>query len=168
VNLQVDPGRTLMITAVDPEGKPLGGTTVRGLTDGGGPEIGEESPRFEVRSLDPSKPRNVVVKHEGRKLVGLVELKGDEPGPITVRLEPWGTITGRIVNDDGNPRGGLKVASVPVGRDGRFRFEGLVPGRKYEASAAQGYQGIGNVYRDVIVGSGEVKDLGDLKVVTPR
>ena len=168
VDLQVDPGRTLVVTAVDPEGKPIGGTTVRGLTDGGGREIKEESPSFEVRSLDPSKPRNVVVKHEGRKLVGLVQLKGDEPGPITVRLEPWGTITGRIVDDDGNPRGGLNVASVPVGRDGRFRFEGMVPGHKYEASAAQGYRGIGTLYRDVIVGPGEVKDLGDLKVIPPR
>jgi hypothetical protein len=165
VDLQVDPGRTLVVTAVDPEGQQIGGTSVRGLTDGGGREINEESPSFAVRSLDPSKPRNVIVKHEGRKLVGLIELKGDEPGPISVRLQPWGTICGRIVDDDGNPRGGLKVASEPIGRDGRFRFEGLVPGRKYEASAAQGYRGIGNVYRDVIVGPGEVKDLGDRKVV---
>ena len=36
VDLQVDPGRTLTVTAVDPEGKPIGGTKALGLTDVGG------------------------------------------------------------------------------------------------------------------------------------
>ena len=105
MDLQVDPGRTLTLTAVDPEGKPIGGTKAFGLTDMGGGEYEQESPSFEVRSLDPAKPRRVRITHAGRKLVGSVELKGDETSPITVRLQPWGTIIGRIVDDDGNPRG---------------------------------------------------------------
>ena len=39
----------------------------------------------------------------GRKLIGSVYLKGDETGTLTVRLQPWGTILGRIVNDEGQP-----------------------------------------------------------------
>jgi hypothetical protein len=168
VDLQVDPGRTLTLTAVDPDGKPIGGTKAFGLTDMGGGEYEQESPSFEVRSLDPAKPRRVRITHAGRKLVGSVELTGDETSPITVRLQPWGTITGRIVDDDGNPRGRLEVGGVPIGRDGRFRIEGLVPGLKHEASAMRGFRGIGNVYRDVTVGPGEVKDLGDVKVIPPK
>ena len=33
MDLQVDPGRTLTVTVVDPEGKPVGGTMAIGLTD---------------------------------------------------------------------------------------------------------------------------------------
>ncbi|HKI17512.1 MAG TPA: sigma-70 family RNA polymerase sigma factor, partial [Isosphaeraceae bacterium] len=78
VDLQVDPGRTLTVTAVDPEGKPIGGTKARGLTDLGGFDYEQESPSFEVHSLDPSKPRRVRITHAGRKLAGSVDLKGNE------------------------------------------------------------------------------------------
>jgi protocatechuate 3,4-dioxygenase beta subunit len=126
VDLQVDPGRTLTVTAVDPEGRPIGGSKVVGLTDSfGGGEYEQDSPTFEVRALDPSRPRRVTITHAGRKLVGSIDLKGDEAGPMTVRLQPWGTITGRIVDDDGLPRGGLEVYGTRIGRDGRFRIEGL-------------------------------------------
>jgi RNA polymerase sigma factor (sigma-70 family) len=169
VDLQVDPGRTLTVTAVDPEGRPIGGTKATGLTDllGSGP-YEQVSPTFEVRALDPSRPRRVTVSHAGRKLAGSIDLKGGETGPMTVRLQPWGTITGRIVDDDGQPRGGLELFGIRIGRDGRFRIEGLVPGRKYEASAVEGFRGIGKVFRDVTVAPGETKDLGDLKVIPSK
>ena len=92
----------------------------------------------------------MTVTHAGRKLIGSVYLKGDETGPLTLRLQPYGTITGRIVDDDGRPRGGLGLIStggsrpdqpaeqgvlpggnvgdgIRIGRDGRFRVEGLAP-----------------------------------------
>ena len=54
-----------------------------------------------------------------------------------------------------------------MGRDGHFRIEGLVSGLKYGAGAVEGNMYRGGVFKDVIVASGEVKNLGDLKVV-PR
>ena len=98
----------------------------------------------------------MTITHAGRKLIGSVYLKGDEAGPLTLRLQPWGTITGRIVDEDGQPRGGSGSqhlaasfrsgpptrascraatvgAGIQTGRDGRFRVEGLVPGLKYGA-----------------------------------
>jgi protocatechuate 3,4-dioxygenase beta subunit len=192
LDLQVDPGRSLTVNAIDPEGQPISGTNVSGLTDlffAG--EYEQDSPTIEVRALDPSKPRRVTITHARRKLVGSVYLKGAETGALTLRLQPWGTITGRIVDDDGRPRGGLALISllgifprppadqgvlpgstsspgIPIGRDGRFRIEGLVPGLKYGGSAEEGSTFIGNVFQDVIVAPGEVKDLGDLKVIPPR
>ena len=170
VDLQVDPGRTLTIQVVDPEGKPIGGTKASG--------VGELLLDTRIRSgiahdRDP-RPRSVetprvTITHAGRKLVGSVYLKGDETGPLTVRLQPWGTITGRIVDDDGKPRGGLGLMerrrlrsrppskaccraatgrSVRIGRDGRFRIEGLVPGLKYGAMRiGRGHDPVGECSR---------------------
>ncbi len=189
LDLQVDPGRSLTIHAVDPEGHPLGAVTASGLTDlFSSIAYEQDAPTIEVHALDPSKPRRVTLIHEGRKLVGAVYLTGDEAGPLTVRLQPSGTVAGRIVDEDGRPRAGLALSNLGgiypepppdrailpesrsgaghlVGRDGRFRIEGLIPGLKYEAGAVQGNFGQGEVFRDLIVAPGEVKDLGDVKVV---
>ena len=187
LDLQVDPGRSLIIQAVDPEGRPLGGTRASGLADlSWAFAYEQDSPAIEVHALDPSRPRRVTLTHEGRKLAGSVYLKGDEVGPLTVRLQASGTVIGRIVDNEGRPRGGLELhnldsfnaepppdrAMLPegdskpgmvVGRNGRFRVEGLIPGLKYGARATRGLVGLGAVFRDVTVAPGEVKDLGDLK-----
>ena len=189
MDLQVDPGRSLTIHVEDPEGRPLGGTKASGLTDlFGSIPYPQESPAIEVRALDTSKPRRVTITHEGRKLVASLYLKGDEAGPMTVRLRPWGVVTGRVVDDEGQPRGPLSLGNIGgiyprppadrgllpesssspgilVDRNGRFRIEGLVPGLKYGASAVEGIMYRGNLFRDVTITSGEVKDLGDLKAV---
>jgi protocatechuate 3,4-dioxygenase beta subunit len=188
LDLQVDPGRSLTIEAVDPEGRPLAGTKASGLTDlFSTTEYEQDSPTIEVHGLDPSRPRRVTLTHEGRNLVASLHLKGDEAGPLTVRLQPAGAVTGRIVDDDGRPRGGLSLnnlggiypepppdrgilpegTSSPgllVGRDGRFRVAGLIPGLKYGAMAIRGNFGLGVVFRDLTVAPGEVKDLGDLRI----
>ena len=131
----------------------------------------------------------MTISHDGRKLAGSVYLKGDEAGPLTVRLQPWGTITGRIVDVDGQPRDGVWIGSpygddpqrgdlgdlpmsdgrspIRTGRDGRFRVEGFVPGVKYGAYALEmpNRKILGDIFRDLTVAPGEVKDLGDVKPV---
>jgi RNA polymerase sigma factor (sigma-70 family) len=188
LDLQVDPGRTVAIHALDPEGRPIGGISVRGIGElFATGETERSSPTFEVHALDPSKPRRVTITHDERKLIGSVYLKGDEAGPITIQLQPWGTVVGRIVHDDGRPRGGVRLSSaggsnppnqdlvgilprgdwnggIPVGRDGRFRVEGLVPGLKYSGTLTDKFVLSGNLFGDVTVTAGEVKDLGDLKM----
>jgi hypothetical protein len=186
VDLQVDPGRPITLHVVDPEGRPLGGTRAMGLGPRDHRDDEQQSPTLEVRALEPGQPRRVTITHEGRKLIGSVYLKGDEAGPMTVRLQPWGTLTGRIVDEEGRPRGGVSLNTLfaylidrqprtdrgtlpglPIGRDGRFRVEKPVPGLKYGGGASEGYMYRGNLFRDVVLAPGEVRDLGDLKVV-PR
>jgi DNA-directed RNA polymerase specialized sigma24 family protein/protocatechuate 3,4-dioxygenase beta subunit len=191
LNLEVDPGRTLAISVVDPDGKPVSGTMTTGLTDLFPTlEYVQESPTIEIHALDPSKPRRVTITHAARKLVGFIHLKGDETGSRTIRLQPWGTITGRIVDDEGQPRAGLALSNlggiypeppadagilpngnsspgIIIGRDGRFQVEGLVPGLKYGASAIEGFMYRGEVFKNLKVAPGEVRSLGDLKLVVP-
>jgi RNA polymerase sigma factor (sigma-70 family) len=187
LDLQVDPGRTVMVTAVDPDGKPIGGTKAKGVTDlfSNAIEYDQESPTFKINALDPSKPRRVIITHAGRKLIGTAYLKGDEASPVTIRLQPWGVVTGRVV-DDAQPLKGLSMMSAGgvfpkrpdvqgilpgdglIGSDGRFRVEGLVPGLKYGASASDQKALFGELFHDQTVAPGEVKDLGDLKVVPPK
>jgi RNA polymerase sigma factor (sigma-70 family) len=191
VDLQVDPGRSLEVAIVDPEGRPIGGTRASGLRDlFPGTFSPQEATTLQVRSLASGKPRRVTVTHSGRRLIGSIYLKGDETGPLTLRLQPWGEVAGRVVDDEGRPRKDLSLSSLggiypdrpevsgvlpvsttgigiglPVGSDGRFRVEGLIPGLKYGASAIRGFMGLGELFRDVTLAPGEFKELGDLKVI---
>jgi RNA polymerase sigma factor (sigma-70 family) len=192
LDLQADPGRSVPCEVVDPDGAPLGDTKVKGQKElfQTGP-MPQASSRFMVYALDPSEPRRVVVMHEGRKLIGTAFLKGNEVGPIVIKLQPWGSVAGRIVDDEGRPRKGMFISSpggstnkhpethdilpgsdwnqgVRVGDDGRFLVEGLVPGLKYGATARAGFEAFGGLFVDVTVAAGEAKDLGDLKVQPPK
>ena len=195
VDLPLDPGRSVAIRVVDPQGRSLGGTKAFSKGYLVWPRgVDQESTSFEVHDLDPTQSRRMTLTHADRKLAGTVLLKGGEPGPATVRLAPWGTLAGRIVDDEGQPRkdigfmssdrltardskpgdaddrGTLPAGMARVPDDGRFRIEGLVPGLKYGAYAIERGRGLGYVFRDAIVAPGEVKDLGDLKIqpASPR
>ena len=190
VDLQADPGRVVVLNVIDADGKPVGGTTATGLTElYSEEEFRQDSPLIQIYGVDPSKPRRVTISHAARKLAGSVFLKGNETGSLSVRLQNWGTITGRIVDSGGKPRGGLTLQSksgvvpsaeegtlpgcmplhamspgIPIGTDGKFRIEGLVPGLKYSAWGWRAMRPQCDVFDGVTVDSGAAKDLGDLKV----
>ncbi len=118
-------------------------------------------------------------------------MKGTEAGPVTIALQPWGSVAGRIVDDEGQPRKAMFISSpggsenkhpethdivpgsdwnngIRVGDDGRFSIEALVPGLKFSATARTGFEAFGDLFVDVTVGPGEARNLGDLKVQPPR
>ena len=85
-------------------------------------------------------------------------------------------LTGRIVDADGQPwgvEGEIDLhplgQDARVGKDGRFRSEGLIPVKPYTVMIREKDSEDGMfthfVVEDVTVGPGEVKDLGD---VVPR
>ena len=45
-----------------------------------------------------------------KNLTAVVVARGDENGPLTVRLQPAGTVTGRLLDDDGQPRRGVRIS----------------------------------------------------------
>jgi len=110
-----------------------------------------------------------------------VLFRGDEPMPVTVRLQRCATLTGRIVDEEGQPRPGLQLTGDIRGgqlnlregwfgflwgttdKDGRFRIEGVTPGVKVGLSTQKGAAITGRLIQELTPRAGEVKDLGDLK-----
>ena len=192
LDLQLDPGRMIEVTPVDPQGIPVAQTTAAGVVDlHPSSEYPQPGPVIKVHGLDPSRPRRLTVRHAGRGLIGSIYLRGDELGPLTLQLQPSGTIAGRLVDRDGRPRGGVGIIStggsnpsrpaeqgilpggdhgggIRIGPDGTFRVEGLVPGLKYGGEAAEGFSGLGSLFQNVTVAPGEVKSLGDLEAISPK
>jgi hypothetical protein len=145
--------------------------------------------RFEIDGYKHDKPRTLLFIQRSRKLAGSLVLKGTLKGPLSVRLEPWGAVTGRLIGDDGKPLPGVVITDMqrrlppqeivnglPTGefirtdQEGRFHIDGLAPGFSYEIDVIPPPpKGIAAPYvqhlaSGVIVKSGETKDLGDLKM----
>ncbi len=185
LELQLDPGRTVRGTTIDPAGRPiLGGVAIRTLDVYQSRQYADlNAPTFEVKGLPTGRYR-LDFLHHGRKLAGSLALKGDETGDLTVKLMPWGTVVGRVVDEEGKPRTDVEIFSTSrahpdpergdleekptVDARGRFRIEGLVPGVKYDALGSSTNKASGPILNGVQVGPGEVKDLGDITLPTWR
>jgi hypothetical protein len=169
------PGRSRTGTVVGPDGQPLTGAHVAGLTpvlhyefpSPGQParRPGLKTADFAALGLGPHEVRKVVFFHPEKKLGKVQPVRGDEEGPLTVRLEPLGSLTGRVVNPQGRPWAGLIVRAdmdrnvatnrdlpaelshywgslmevkTTTDREGRFRVDGLLPGLKYNVVISDG------------------------------
>jgi hypothetical protein len=185
--LALDPGKSRAGSVVGPDGEPLAGCVAINLFP---PTMSQQvetltSAAFTANALDPKHARHLFFRHHEKKLAAVVEARGDENGPLAVRLQPSGSVTGRIVDDDGRPATGVAIkvnygpgqfADVPyfftlleaaVGNDGRFRIDGLIAGVVYDldlrAGAATGTV-LGDLAKGIKLPPGEVRDLGDLKL----
>jgi hypothetical protein len=195
-DIALEPGETRAGTVVGPDGKPLTGVSVEGHRPVNGQHMKLGTDRFTVTGLSSRTPRPVMFYHPEKRLSKLEWVEADKGRPLTVRLEPPGTITGRVVDARGRPLAGLDIGAR-VTRDvlldmglpwfefrfqniganktdaeGKFRLEGFIPGLKHTLHGYGKVLGEGSVVNlatDLSVKSGEVKDLGDLKIKeTPK
>jgi hypothetical protein len=98
-----------------PDGEPLNGAFAAGLTGAPSP-IGGSSPKpkllladWTAVALKPESPRTLVFWDEERKLGKALLLHGDERGPVSVRLEPLGSVDGVLVDAGGRAQAGAKL-----------------------------------------------------------
>jgi protocatechuate 3,4-dioxygenase beta subunit len=207
LDIEMDPGTTVHGRLVDPDGKPLPGVLAYGLAHSDQKvnnwsyrnDIGYRA-RVESQTLDTDRfvsagltsdgSRPVTFLHAGRKLIANAVVRANHKGPLTVRMEPWGTVTGRIIDPNGKPVPGLTVELLYASQDapglltpgtggvapgllapgrpfrtdaeGRFRVEGLIPGQKHRLTFP------GGVVKDVSTEAGALRDLKDIQLtVTP-
>jgi RNA polymerase sigma factor (sigma-70 family) len=172
VEIKLEPARPISGKVLGPDGKPLGGYFVAGLT---GTAVFHSyqtelhaDPSFRLRGCDPAHPRTLVFLHPEKKLGSVQVLRGDEHGPLRIRLEALSAAAGRILDSDGRPLAGLGVRArvntkgveddvlptlfqleqglqanrlSPQGTTdagGRFRLDGLVPGVEYTLEVSEG------------------------------
>jgi len=141
---------------------------------------------FEATRPDPDRPRKLVFRHDGLKLAGQLLLTPREPSGTRVQLQPWATLSGRLVDAVGKPRPGLRLRPfgeqegdpaegtftewVQTGPDGRFRIEGLVPGLEHRLAVMVdgGFSDESTVFERVTLKPGESRDLGDVRAESDR
>ncbi|MBI1914174.1 MAG: sigma-70 family RNA polymerase sigma factor [Planctomycetes bacterium] len=161
---------------VGPDGKPLTGVVAHGLMQEwayASEPLKDDT--FAVRSFNPRRPRNLVFTHAARKLGAFVTVAGERKDPLVVKLEPLGSITGCILDEDGKPVAGMTVRldcehlfyeagpRVKTDRDGRFRIDGLVAGQRYQARL--GLPPFGKyLFAPFTVKPGENRNLGEMKL----
>jgi RNA polymerase sigma factor (sigma-70 family) len=186
-DITLDPGRTLTGTVVGPNGEPLPGARLGGVTGfiiSSWEHTTQPTAEFAVYAVKEGQKRYVLVLHEEKQLAGSLMLQGDEKGPLTIQLKPWAAVSGRLVASDGQPRpnaevtlerygekindpccGYHRIRSFQTDKDGKFRIDALVPGLKYTMRFKTD-KGVlsGMVFEDLILQSGEMKELGDVRV----
>ena len=190
--------RPRRISLIDPEGKPVAGVETEGMTWfpwDSEPQLRTGS--FSITKLNPDRGRRITFFNEDRKLVAFLMARGDSDAPYTVRMLPWATVTGRLVDQYGKALP-LKEAALPgripaslymggwrgtvtnsdpnVGEhpgvqadlDGRFRLDKMVPGLRYTAEVYLERSGFaGMAFEDLVLRSGEARDLGDIRTKPP-
>jgi protocatechuate 3,4-dioxygenase beta subunit len=187
-DIELDPGLSVTGTVLGPDGKPLTGVLVKGLTAIWPTPTALKAATFTAVALRPPEPRQLLFVHRERKLAGQLVVRGDEKGDVTIRLAPWGALTGRVLDRDGQPLAGVRVhlsflhptfyqpvtwwvqpqgEEVRTDRDGRFRAEGLTPGLKFRLSAEHENKflplaGTSDGMRVLSADAGQTRELGDL------
>jgi RNA polymerase sigma factor (sigma-70 family) len=184
-DITLAPGREMKGTIAGPDGKPVAGAKVYGIDGSSFQGDPLPDPVFAYTHPNPDQVETLTFIHEGLRLGAAIDLKGVEEGPVRVNLVPIGTITGRLVDEDGLPRPGVTMPilfdrtrqgdhilgdhitpRMTTDADGRFRAELLVPGVVYQILVAGKGNPLTGGYIDnarSTVKPGEVKDLGDVR-----
>jgi protocatechuate 3,4-dioxygenase beta subunit len=176
-DVTLDPGWTVTGTVLGMDGKPLAGA--RRLTGMHWWERdGMKTAEFTIQGFNPRRPPAVLFQHPEKGLIGVAQPPMNKGGSVTVRMKPGASVTGRLVDADGQPRAAVELevafriearqvqwqsyspGHIKTDQDGRFRVTALLPGYEFRLSDGKGVLPFG----DGTLRSGQAKDLGDVKM----
>lgn len=182
-NVQLEPGLRTTARIVDQHGNPLRGTYVRGTRESAYWTRCEE-PEIQIFGIGDGKSRQLLFYHEPTHRSGRIVIKANAQN-VTVRLQPAGKITGRLLDEDGVPWPNAEIHSmgsnvnrssgiehdfsglpttVKIYSDDQARFQvsGLVPGLKYALGTKIGFAHVACV-DGVSTEAGQTVDIGDIR-----
>ena len=142
-DVALEPAQERKGRVVGPDGQPLTGVTVEGLSSVWYVVETLKGAEFTVRGINPRAPgRSLTFHHKGKNLgLFLKELPDEKAGPLIVRLQPCGSISGRLVDPDGQTLPGVhqgwaqrpEPGRWPRGRSSRTRKGASAPRALYPA-----------------------------------
>ena len=183
------PGRSQHIQVVAPDGRPV--LEARAWNIERSSLDGDPVANAELTFVhpNPGKDETIMIFHAALSLGAAIQVRGDEPDPIRVTLQPTGTISGRLVDDDGRPRPDVNLSLLQqfqrrgssvswerfdpafTGPDGRFQIRNLVPELPYNLQVIKkgemnySLRAEGYLHKsDWTVKPGEIQDWGDVQV----
>jgi beta-lactamase regulating signal transducer with metallopeptidase domain len=178
LDFALDPGQSMRIHVRGPDGKPITGLDVHGISSRDPVEKTDVS-ELTVTNLGPDEERPILFRHVEKRIGRVVRIGPKElaAGEITVKLQPEVYVVGRLLDEDGEPLSGAKIEAsgvpfafatrldaVGADADGRFRAV-LIPGCRYSLQAQTNRREMSFLWieRDLTVEPGATKDLGTLK-----
>jgi RNA polymerase sigma factor (sigma-70 family) len=188
VEVRLDRGKTRELQVQDAEGKPLAGAWVSGLSDGWPMALKLTGATGTVCGLGAESPRSLVLLHPEKQLGAVVTVKPDKKGPVVVKLEALGALTGTLRDADGEPVVGAAVLISPAARvgqslyqdrvalwkpattgsDGKFTLPGIVAKMPFYVRVRKGNNTYGGPIGKRTVKPGEKLDLGEWKMKIQR
>jgi RNA polymerase sigma factor (sigma-70 family) len=123
VEFVLDAGRIFQGKLLDPDGRPLTGVVATDLRgDGTGPDWPAlRTADFTVVGLEPGRPRLICFIHLEKKLAGSLIVRDDADSARVVKLQPWATVSGRLLDSKGDPikNSSLEFTEIPKRRTGQ-------------------------------------------------
>ncbi len=107
VDFALDPGQPLRIHVQGPDGKPISGLEVHGISQRDPVERTDDA-ELTVTNLGPDEERSILFRHAEKHLGRIVRIGPAElaAGEITVELQPEAYVVGRLLDEGGEPFSG--------------------------------------------------------------
>ena len=181
VDFALDPGQTVTLRTLDPQGNPLKGVEVTGVTEINGAYKKMDAAEFDLICFRPGENRTVLLSHPTLRFGKALRIKQAmaADGPLQVTLEPMAVVTGQLTIEDAPVSGaalrihvhgdkdyGRSLRGAATGSDGRFRHDEFLPGLDYSIYAEGRGLNFTVVAKQLSVAPGETVDLGTIDVTT--
>lgn len=191
VELTLARGTQRILRFFDPEGAPLTGVRV-GYANAGGRPAPTPADHWVLSAAAPGACYGMILQHSERRLAAFLKFETDMPETTDITLVPWARIEGRLVDDEGKPRAGVKLeltgragtgyfsnpqaspTAPHTDSEGRFVVEGLVPEIRYNLQVQEQnpFQAMSfpaeGICKDVTLEAGKTRKLGDVQARAKR